>query len=75
MRWRTRVEGCQAKVVITADEDSARGRKVALKANVDDAWQSKIAPGHIVAATIQKVIRYAPGQPDFHWARVASLYE
>ncbi|WP_445376548.1 acetate--CoA ligase [Niveispirillum fermenti] len=37
---RDRIEGCQGKVVITADEGLRGGRKVPLKANVDKALES-----------------------------------
>ncbi|MDB5594321.1 MAG: acs [Hyphomicrobiales bacterium] len=44
-----RIEGCKSKVVITADEGLRGGRKVALKANADEAFKKT---GDIVTSVI-----------------------
>ncbi|MDB5649165.1 MAG: acs [Hyphomicrobiales bacterium] len=44
-----RIEGCKSKVVVTADEGLRGGRKVALKANADEAFKKT---GDIVTSVI-----------------------
>jgi acetyl-CoA synthetase len=47
-----RIEGCQSKVVITADEGLRGGRKVALKVNADEA--AKKVPGVVKTMIVVK---------------------
>ena len=59
-----RIEGCKSKVVITADEGLRGGRKVALKANADEAAKKA---GGIVTSMI--VVKRTGGKIDMQAGR------
>jgi acetyl-CoA synthetase len=58
-----RIEGCQSKMVITADEGLRGGRKVPLKANVDAAIDKAGGVDHVV------VVRRTGGKVDMKAGR------
>ncbi|MBL8590171.1 MAG: acetate--CoA ligase [Methylobacteriaceae bacterium] len=58
-----RIEGCQSKMIITADEGLRGGRKVPLKANVDAAIDKAGGVDHVV------VVRRTGGKVDMKAGR------
>ena len=67
----SRIEGCGAKMVITADEGKRGGRTVPLKQNVDEALT------HPEVRSVEKVIvvRHTGGDAAFHDARDVWYHE
>ena len=65
-----RIEGCQSKVVITADEGLRGGKKVPLKINADHAAKT----AHGVVETIL-VVRRTGGPVEMHFGRDVWLHE
>jgi acetyl-CoA synthetase len=59
-----RIEGCKSKIIITADEGLRGGRKVALKANADEAAKKA---GGIVTSMI--VVKRTGGKVDMQAGR------
>ena len=57
----SRIDDCQSKIVITADEGLRGGRKVPLKANVDAAFQLQPLP------SVEKVIVVRRTGADIAW--------
>ena len=67
----SRIEGCGAKMVITADEGKRGGRNVALKTNTDEALT------HPEVKSVEKVImvKHTGGDVAFHDARDVWYHE
>ena len=65
-----RIEGCQSKVVITADEGLRGGKKVPLKINADHAAKK----AHGVVETML-VVKRTGGPVDMHFGRDCWLHE
>jgi len=64
-----RIQGCESKVVITADEGLRGGRKVPLKANVDAAIEKVGGVDHVI------VVRRTGGKIDMNPVRDVWLHE